>query len=157
VDVAKSEVVDPSGNRWVIRRRWTPRWTRVDAGKRFRQFHRRGRAESKKEPSHWWDFADIPGDLDAVVVVLAIVAILLLLWFAVFPLLLIVIDAILVGVLFFAGLLARVFLRRPWTVVATRNDGIEIEREIVGWRASRDEIATLRQEIELGAAGDGPS
>jgi hypothetical protein len=72
-------------------------------------------------------------------------------------LLLIVIDAILVGVLFFAGLLARVFLRRPWTVVATRIDGIEIEREIVGWRASRDEIATLRQEIELGAAGDGPS
>jgi hypothetical protein len=47
--------------------------------------------------------------------------------------------------------------RRPWTVVATRIDGIEIEREIVGWRASRDEIATLRQEIELGAAGGGPS
>jgi hypothetical protein len=150
--MSESEVVDPAGNRWVVRRRWTPRWTRVDVGKRFRKFHRRERSRPKDGPSRWWDFLDIPVDFDGIVVVLAIVAILLLLWFAVIPLLLIVIDVILVVLLFIVGLLARVFLRRPWIIVATRDDGAEVQREVVGWRASRDEIAALRHEIELGIA-----
>jgi hypothetical protein len=70
----------------------------------------------------------------------------------VIPLLLIVIDVILVVLLFIVGLLARVFLRRPWIIVATRDDGAEVQREVVGWRTSRDEIAALRHEIELGIA-----
>src|SRR5688572_14189599 len=150
--MGKTEVVDRAGNRWVVRRRWTPRWTRVDVGKRFRKFHRRERSRPKDRPSHWWDFLDVPGDFDGIVVVLAIVAILLLLWFAVIPLLLIVIDVILVVVLFMVGLLARVFLRRPWIIVATRDDGAEIQREVVGWRASREAITSLRHEVELGIA-----
>ncbi|MEO5837411.1 MAG: hypothetical protein ABIQ73_05725, partial [Acidimicrobiales bacterium] len=84
------------------------------------------------------------------------VAFLLLLWFAVIPLLLIVFDALVVVVVFFASLVARVLLRRPWIVVATSIDGTEISREVVGWRASRAEIAALRQEIELGVADGFP-
>jgi hypothetical protein len=35
--------------------------------------------------------------------------------------------------------------------VATSSDGVDIEREVVGWRASRDEMATLCREIEQGS------
>jgi hypothetical protein len=153
----KSEVVDRAGNRWVVRRRWTPRWTRVDVGKRFRKFHRRGTEAPKQRSSRWWDFIDIPVDFDGIVVVLAIVALVLLLWFAVIPLLLIVVDVLVVVVVFLAGLLARLFLRRPWTIVATRIDGVEITRQAIGWRASRDAITTLRHEIELGLVSPVPS
>jgi hypothetical protein len=147
-----TEVVDRAGNRWVVGRRWTPRWTRVDVGKRFRKFHRRENKAPKERGNRWWDFLDIPVDFDGIVVVLAIVAIFLLLWFAVIPLLLILFDVLIVIVLFLVGILARVFLRRPWIIVATRDDGAEIQREVVGWRASRDEITALRHEIELGIA-----
>jgi cobalamin biosynthesis protein CobD/CbiB len=152
--MSESEVVDPAGNRWVVRRRWTPRWARVDVGKRFRKFHRRGTKAPKQRRKRWWDNidGDIPLDFDGIVVVLALIVALLILWFAVIPLLLVLFDVLIVIVLFLVGLATRVLLRRPWTVVATRHDGAEIQREVVGWRASRDEIAALRHEIERGFA-----
>ena len=123
----------------------------MDVGKRFSKLHRRKNQRSSDSVSHWWDFLDFPaGDFDALVVVAIIIAALLLLWFLVVPLLLILVDVVVVLVLFAASLAARVLLRRPWTVVATRNDGVEIEREVVGWRASRDEIAAMRRQIEHG-------
>ena len=122
----------------------------MDVGKRFSKLHRRKNPRSTDKSSRWWDFLDIPGDLDVLAAVALVIVALLLLWFLVFPLLLILIDVVLVIVVFVAGLAARVLLRRPWTVVATRADGVEIEREVVGWRASRDEIAALRQQIEQG-------
>jgi hypothetical protein len=111
--------------------------------------------------AHCWSWArarssieraiGIPLDFDGIVVVLAIIIVLLILWFAVIPLLLILFDILIVVVLFVVGLPARVFFRRPWIIVATRNDGAEIQREVVGWRASRDEMTALRHEIELGS------
>jgi hypothetical protein len=152
--MAGQEVFDRTGTRWVVGRRWTPRWTRIDVGKRFRKMHRRGAKAPKQRRKRWWDNIDIdlPLDFDGIVVVVAIVAILLLLWFAVIPLLLILFDVLIVIALFSVGLTSRVLLRRPWTVVATRIDGVEITREVVGWSASRDEIAALRHEIEVGFA-----
>ena len=55
-----------------------------------------------------------------------------------------------VFVLFVVGVAARVLLRRPWTIVATRDDGTEIEREVVGWRASRAQIESMRRALEGG-------
>ena len=157
---------DPDGVRWTIRRRWTPRWTRVDVGTRFRQFHRRGsgsrkerrqRTEGKERKVSWSDFLEFPvDDLGLLAIVLAVIAAALLLWFAVIPLLLILFDILVVLVLFIAGITARVLLRRPWTVVATRIDGVEIEREVVGWRASRDEMATMRRQLEQGLISPAP-
>ena len=150
--MSDSEVVDPAGNRWVVRRHWTPRWARVDVGKRFRKVRWRRTKAPKQRRKRWWDNIDIPLDFDAIVVVLAIIVALLLLWFLVIPLLLVLFDVLIVIVLFLAGLTTRVLFRRPWLIVATRHDGAEIQREVVGWRASRDAITTLRQEIEVGFA-----
>ena len=123
----------------------------MDVGKRFSKLHRRKNPRSTDKDSRWWDFLDFPaGDFDLLAAIAVVIVAVLLLWFLVFPLLLILIDVVLVVVLFLTGLAARVLLRRPWTVVATRTDGVEIEREVVGWRASRDEIAAMRQQIEQG-------
>lgn len=65
---------------------------------------------------------------------------------------LILFDVLIVIVLFLVGVTTRELLRRPWTIVATRHDGAEIQREVVGWRASRDQIAALQHEIERGFA-----
>ena len=138
----------------------------MDVGKRFRQFHRRGsgsrkerrqRTEGKERKVSWSDFLEFPvDDLGLLAIVLAVIAAALLLWFAVIPLLLILFDILVVLVLFIAGITARVLLRRPWTVVATRIDGVEIEREVVGWRASRDEMATMRKQLEQGLISPAP-
>jgi len=138
----------------------------VDVGTRFRQFHRRGsgsrkerrqRTEGKERKVSWSDFLEFPvDDLGLLAIVLAVIAAALLLWFAVIPLLLILFDILVVLVLFIAGITARVLLRRPWTVVATRIDGVEIEREVVGWRASRDEMATMRRQLEQGLISPAP-
>jgi hypothetical protein len=98
----ESAVFDRVGNRWVVRRRWTPRWTRVDVGKRFRRARRRNSAQPDRSRP-WWDVIDIPFDA---------------------------VDDV---------------------------RGAEIQREVVGWRASRDAITTLRHEIELGLVSPVPS
>jgi hypothetical protein len=144
-----TEVVDPQGFRWVVRRRWTPRWTRVDVGRRFQRVRRRRRSDDGGA-SRWWDFVDVPDDFDVFVVIVAVILALLLLWFAVIPLLLVLFDVLVVFVLFVVGVAARVLLRRPWTIVATRDDGTEIEREVVGWRASRAQIESMRRALESG-------
>ena len=99
---------------------------------------------------------DIPfdaiDDVRALVLIPVIIVVLLIMWFAVIPVLLILFDVLIVIVLFLVGLTTRVLLRRPWTVVATRHDGAEIQREVVGWRASRAAITSLRREIEVGFA-----
>jgi hypothetical protein len=95
---------------------------------------------------------DAIDDVRAFVLIPVIIVVLLILWFAVIPLLLILVDVLIVIVLFVVGLTTRVLFRRPWTVVATRHDGAEIKREVVGWRASRDAITVLRHEIEVGFA-----
>jgi hypothetical protein len=74
----------------------------------------------------------------------------------VIPLLLILFDILVVVVLFVAGVATRVLLRRPWTVVATRADFVEIEREVVGWRASREAMATMRTQVEQGLISPAP-
>jgi hypothetical protein len=151
--VAEGEVFDREGTRWTIRRRWTPRWTRVDVGKRFRQFHRRRSGSGKSDDRRrWWEWLDFPvgDDFGLLVIIGAVIAAVLLLWFAVIPLLLVLVDVLVVVVVFVVGVSARVLLRRPWTVVATRIDGVEIEREVVGWRDSRDEMVALRAQIERG-------
>ena len=110
---------------------------------------------AERSPRRRWDNFDFPGgdfDFEVFAVVIAILVALLLLWFAVIPLLLVVFDLLVVMALFVFGLAARVLFRRPWTVVATRCDGVEIEREIVGWRASRAEVASLRRDLEIGSA-----
>ena len=48
-------------------------------------------------------------------------------------------------------LLARVVLRRPWTVEAVRADG-EVQRwQVVGWRASGRRCAAVARQIETGS------
>jgi hypothetical protein len=155
VVVRRSAFHDQAGNRWVVRRRWTPRWTRIDVDKRLGTFHRRKTTRPADRARSWWEVIDIPfdaiDDIRALVLIPVMIVVLLILWFAVIPVLLILFDVLIVIVLFLAGITARVLLRRPWTVVATSSDGVEIEREVVGWRASRDEMATLCRELEQGS------
>lgn len=51
-------------------------------------------------------------------------------------LLLVVLDAAIVSVLRAAGVLGRLVLRRPWSVLATREDGHVLGRPVRGWRSA---------------------
>jgi len=48
-----------------------------------------------------------------------------------------------------AGLFGRVVLRKPWTVFAKSGDAL-VERQVVGWRGSKREIADLGGALASG-------
>ena len=65
------------------------------------------------------------------------------------PLLLAIVDAVVVVLAAFAGLAARVFLRRPWTVEATAGEERHA-RQVVGWRAAGRAALSWADELKLG-------
>lgn len=82
----------------------------------------------------------------AVLALVAFVVAAAVLWWVLLPLLAVVVDAALVVVVFVVGLVARVVLRRPWTVQATSSRGDRLTRKVVGWRHA------LRQRDEMVSA-----
>lgn len=93
----------------------------------------------------WLDGVD-----DGVAVVLAVVVVLAgailafaAFWWVVLPALLIVLDVLLVIVLLLVGTVARVLLRRPWTVTARSARGDRLSKKVVGYRnavRARDDV-----------------
>jgi len=159
------EVTGPDGTRWTVRRRWTPRWARIDVGGRFRLVRRhrtrQWTTEDEERPAdgkdrRWWDVVDLPPgcDVDALAWLVGIVCVVLLLWFVVVPLLLVLFDVVVVVVLLALGTVARVLLRRPWRIEANARDGRRVERLVVGWRASSDAVAELAEDVRSGRAQD---
>ncbi|MGH9189935.1 MAG: hypothetical protein ACRD0Q_07890 [Acidimicrobiales bacterium] len=66
------------------------------------------------------------------------------------PLLLVVVDIGLVVFLAIVGLVARLVLRRPWTVEAIADDGSRLVWRVVGWRASGDQVAGVSAALAAG-------
>jgi len=91
------------------------------------------------------------GGLFAIIgIVIAVVAILTILGLVVLPLLFVLVDVVVV-VIVGVGLVAfRVAFRRPWTIEAVDPSGNSTEWKVVGWRASRDLKAKVRQRITSG-------
>jgi Flp pilus assembly protein TadB len=109
-------------------------------------------AKSTKQ-SRWYDVIDFPAgadELPLVGVILAAIAVVLLAWFVAIPLLAIIVDALLAVIMLIAMAVFRVVFRRPWVIEAQAGDGPTIQRLVVGWRASSQEMERLRDEITVG-------
>jgi len=140
---------------WHVRRRWAPRhigshsiWARfLDRSRRVR----RRTAELGDAP----DPGCAPDLGEAILVfIVAFVAIVFLIFIGI-PFLIALGELLLIVVLALAGVVGRVFFRRPWTVDAVSPDGTHLSWPVVGWRAS----AAARQFIadRVAATGRVPS
>ncbi|MBV9096885.1 MAG: hypothetical protein JO079_02405 [Frankiaceae bacterium] len=94
-------------------------------------------------------FDDLIGAVVAIVLFVAAVAVF---WWLVLPLFLLILDFVVVMVLAGLGLLARVLLRRPWTVEAVSDSGRRYTRPVVGWHNATREVAAISAEIRGGVS-----
>ena len=146
--MAVRTVVDPEGRTWRIRRRWLSHsvsW--------------RGPRDLTPPGPDLLDaglLADDLGCLPAIgIVVTCAVAVALALFF-VLPAIVFAVELVAVLLLLLLGALARIVLRRPWTVEA-RVKGTNQGREwkVVGWRASGELVETLAERVgSTGRVGD---
>lgn len=145
-----AEVQAPDGRRWVVRRRWLPRWAGEGVWSRFR---RRTKGLGRRA-GDGLDGADAAGcaleGFEALVVVVFVVVGLLLLAFVVVPLLLAVLELLALVLLVLLGAGFRVLFRRPWRVEARSSDGRVLEWRIVGWRASGRARHQAEQQLQAG-------
>lgn len=145
------DVAAPDGTKWQVRRRIAPRlgqhslWGRIRA--RYKKIVRGSGNLAEGMGDTAGCIPDAVSELGFVLIVLAVVALLAL---VVVPLIVVVIDLLVVALLTFLGLLARVMLRRPWTVEASSDDGITVKTKVVGWRASGEERAAIIQRLNAG-------
>jgi hypothetical protein len=133
---------------------------------RARRDQRRAARAARKEQGdklRWWEVLDVPfGDLDALaVVVLVVAAIALLVLSVVFVgplvwiLLLFLVDLVLWLLLALAGLGAWLVLGRPWQVVVIDHDGATVASAPVrGRRRAREHAVVVRNRL---ADGVGPA
>ena len=128
--------VETPGGAWHVRRRWAPRHLGADTiPTRFRDRARRVRRRSADAA----DLADpgcAPDVGEAIVGLLAVIAIVLFMIFFGLPFLIALGELILVGFLALVGVAGRVLFRRPWTVDAVDPTGRHHTWSVVGWRAS---------------------
>lgn len=150
------EVLDPEGVRWRVRRRWAPRHNGLL--RRFNAWRAKRRAEGKGgRDSKLLDFIDIPlvgesltGVLVGIALMIGFVVSVLLLWFVVFPFVLLVVDLLIVILLAALGTAARVLLGRPWTIEATSDTGATRTWNVAGALRSR---RACREAAEALASG----
>jgi hypothetical protein len=148
-------VTAPDGARWSVRRQWAPRLHGRGLRSRMssRRANRRRKRSAKSDDTRdrWYDHLDVPFDgLDELAwVVLAIAVIVVLVLFGI-PLILAVIDALLFLVLLISGVVARLLLRRPWTVEATSDRGDRLLDQVAGWRASGVRRNEMAERLSLG-------
>jgi len=141
IHVRPRDVVAPDGVEWRVARRWSTRrfgWT----------WKRRGVAADAVS-----GLGQGVGGVDlqegALVVVAALAAALI-----VIPLVFFGVELIILGALLAAGVVSRVFLRRPWVVEATSSDpltpGRRLEWRVVGWRKSDKLIDQVVADLAAG-------
>ena len=132
----------------MVRRRWVPR---LGAESLWGRFHRRFRHMIRRSGRT----ADVDlGCLEVLgegfVVALAILAVALVVVFIAVPLVVAVVDVAIVLLLAAFGLVARVVLRRPWTIEARADDGSHLSWRVVGWRRAGEHVATVSQLLAAG-------
>lgn len=142
-------MADPHGGEWVVRRKWA---------------HRRLRWRGKKGAGDLFETADLiatGGDLPVIGVILMAVALLLL---AIAAVMFVVPALIFIGELLFIvaivglGTFGRLLLGRPWTVEALEVGGDEAyEWKVSGWRASRDLVQTVSDQLRATGPPTGAS
>lgn len=133
-------VQDPEGATWTVGRRWLeglhlPRW--------------RGRDPGLDGLDAAGALADA-GPLAILGLLLAAVALLLLLAFVALPLLFFGAELVVVLVVALAGLLGRLVLGHPWLVQARTGGRVVTSRRVAGWRASREAVRQLHEEVAAG-------
>jgi hypothetical protein len=149
---------------WDVRREWLPRhaWfvRRAGAWRDKRKDKRRGDVFDVLDaptgsggPS--WDFSDLLDDLFVGLVAVVVVAVVsAFAWLFIVPLLLAILDVIVIVVLVVAGIIARVLLRRPWTVSARSSKGRQLQWQVVGWRRSGRAAQVIAQALRVGQDPD---
>ncbi len=91
------------------------------------------------------------------VVLLGVVAAFAVFWWALLPVLLVVLDFTLVILLLVLGTIARVLFRRPWTVSARSADGDLVHKRVVGWTKALRARDDLAQAIQNGVIRPAPA
>jgi hypothetical protein len=95
------------------------------------------------------DFLDVVDfDLEGILIAIALAAFAALMVFVGVPLLIFLFETLLIiPVIVVAGVLGRVFFRRPWTLEATADPALDwphrIEWKVVGWGASSRTAAAM--------------
>ena len=147
--------VESADGVWYVRRRWAPR--RLGSQTIWAQFVRRSR-KARKRIAQFGDIPDAgcaPDLAEGIVVVVVLVALSLFLIFIGIPFLVALGELLLVVVLAFAGIVGRVFFRRPWTVDAVSPSGAHHDWSVVGWKASEDARQFVGERIA--ASGSAPT
>lgn len=141
----------PDGRTWRVRRQWVNHRVRW----RGRVRPREG-VELGLDAFDAVDVADAMGSLLVPIAIgLAIIAVLLTLVVLGLPLVVLVLEALFFVVVVAAGIVGRVVLRRPWTIVAeevatSRTDRGVRTWKVVGWRASGRAVEDVARHLEAG-------
>jgi hypothetical protein len=126
------KVTAPDGLDWTVGRQWVP-W-------RWRLWRERVDLDGPSGGDMGWAIDDVGG----ILVALGVLVVLALVFLAIWPLVAIAIEIVLIGIGLLATVAGRVVLRKPWTVRAVAR-GHEHTWKVRGWRASGeriDEVAT---------------
>ena len=143
---------------WSVERRWLPR---LGADTLWGRFRRRIKRTAKRA-----DRAGdgIGGDLgmgcldalaDSFTAIVALIVVVLFLIFVLFPLVVAIVDVVILALLGLGGLVARLLFRRPWLIEARRDGEDTLRWRVVGWRASTERVAELRQSLAAGIVPPG--
>jgi hypothetical protein len=150
--LGRTVVTDPHGRSWDVGIRWLPRRPRwLGWGTRSR---RERWARERGDGSSWLDDLALPlefadDSLAGLVAVVALALLVFVIWFAVIPIAVLVLDVLFVVVLAVGGVAARLLFGRPWIVEAV-SEGERVHWPVVGFGASR---RAVRDAAEALAAG----
>ena len=141
-------MVTPDGQVWTVGRRWVGDRPRLRNRDRDSDLDVGG--DAADAASFWGDFFSFddigPGAILAGLAVTIAVAVLFL---AVWPLVAIAIEILILLILFVAGVVGRVLFRRPWTVEA-RAGNRRVRWKVPGWRASGELVERVSRRIVAG-------
>jgi hypothetical protein len=143
--VRGSVVTSPDGDRWQVGRRWMDR-PLPDLRHRFRTSRSKSVGDVALDPFVALDVLDSP------VAALVVAAAVLLLFLILLPLIGLLFELLVVLLLVWSGIAARLVLGRPWIVEAVNLDNAEHSTAfaIKGWRRSGRAIDELAQAIATG-------
>ena len=138
---------DPDGREWKVGVRWLPRrpkWLGWGPG----------RNRDRKSDWSWLDVPDpgcLPDELPVLGAIVAVVLILVLLWFIVLPLAVFALDLLFLLLIAAAGVATRVFFRRPWIVEAATEGDVR-HWPVVGFRSSKEMVGEVSWSLQNGRA-----
>ena len=142
----------PDGHVWTVGRQWFGERPRLR-----RELERErdlGGGGDGGDHESWW--SDLGGFDDlgagAILAALGVVVALIVLFTAVWPIVVIAVELVILVLVAAVGLIGRLLFRRPWTVQA-RARHRRLEWQVRGWRASGELIDEVAERL---AAGEDP-